>query len=122
MPRLLWLCYERPPHADAVSYPAGEEDARLVLELLASSYLRRLQLAGQFRSYLKEQAALPLFRRQWVPCRRPSTALYHPVPWRLAKWLSTVLSAPEGTIDRTATRIRSWLESSGEPQIVNPAS
>lgn len=120
MPRLLWLCYERPPHRDAVSYPAGEEDARLILELLASSYLRRLQLAVQFRNYLAEQNALPSFARRWVPCRRPSTGLYQPVPWRLAKWLAAVLPAPETTLDRTATRIRAWLESSREPQIVSP--
>lgn len=121
MPRILWLVYERPPHPDAVSCPAGEEDARLVLELLARPYSQRLHLAEQLRNFHKGQDRRPIADRQRVPCRRPS-GLYHPVPWRLAKWLACVLPAGTAVIERTTTRIHTWLEQNSETQVVSPTA
>ncbi len=119
MPRILWLAYERLPHPDAVSYPAGEDDVRLVLELLARPYPDRQQISEQLRHFQSEQDALPMFCRRSIPCRRES-GLYHLIPWRLAKWLSAVLRAEDRVIERTQTRIHNWLEGSDHPQVISP--
>ncbi len=116
MSRILWLAYERLPHPDAVSYPAGEDDVHLVLELLARPYADRQRISEQLRRYQTEQDTLPTFCRQSIPCRRNS-GLYHLVPWRLAKWLSAVLRAEDPVIERTQTRIRNWLQRSDQPQV-----
>lgn len=109
MSRFLWLVYEQSPHPDAVSYPAGEDDVRLVLELLAMPSPRRMQIAEQLRNFLTEQMTQPLFSRKQVPCRRTS-GLYHLVPWRLAQWLSNALRTSDEAIRRTEARLRRWLE------------
>ena len=119
MPRILWLAYERLPHPDTVSYPAGEEDVHLVLELLARPYADRQRVSEQLRRYQTEQDTLPTFCRQSIPCRRDS-GLYHLIPWRLAKWLAAVLRAEDAVLARTRTRIRNWLDNSDQPQVVSP--
>jgi hypothetical protein len=119
MSRRLWLVYERIGHPDAVSYPATEEDARLVAELIAHPYAKRLHIAEQLRNFLKRQERLGLPDRQRVPYRRAS-GLYHLVPWRLAKWLSLVLAADDAVAGKTRQRIEAWIDSKGEPQILNP--
>ncbi|MBW3540656.1 MAG: hypothetical protein KY476_10325 [Planctomycetes bacterium] len=119
-PRHLWLVFERPPHPEAVSYPAGEEDLRLVLDALQRPYPQRRHLAEQLRNFLASQQSLPLFGRERVPMRL-STGLYHPVAWRLACWLARVLPAPDSAIQQTIDRIRRWLEQEHEqPQVLNP--
>lgn len=45
MHRTLWLQYERPPHADAVIYPASEADVKLALAALTLPYPERCRLA-----------------------------------------------------------------------------
>lgn len=119
MSRILWLAYERVPHPDAVSFPAGEDDAHFVVELLSKPYRDRLQVAEQLRGFLKQQHKLPVFDRQRIPCRRESQ-LFHLIPWRLAKWLSIVLTANDAAITRTIVRIRHWLQNGDQPQIVSP--
>lgn len=121
MSRILWLVYERVPHPDAVSYPAVEEDVRLVLELLSRSYPERLQQAEQMRNYLSEQREVSVIDRKTVPIRRVS-GLYQPASWRLVKWLSMVLPAGEGVVMNTKKRMRMWLEVCGETEVINLAS
>jgi hypothetical protein len=118
--RVLWLVYERPPHADAVSYPAGEDDVRLAIELLESPYVRRRHVAEQLRSFLATQARRSSLERQRVPCRRAS-GWYHVVPWRLAKWLAAVLPARDSVAQTTAQRLRSWLAQGDSAAILDPA-
>ncbi|MGH7201206.1 MAG: hypothetical protein ACREJB_11425 [Planctomycetaceae bacterium] len=108
MSRMLWLVYERPPHPDAVSVPATEDDLRFVLEWLSLRYAKRLHLAGQLRNFLGREGRRSPFDRPSVPCRRAS-GLYRLVPWRLAKWLACVLTAPDAVIARTRSRIETWL-------------
>lgn len=121
MPRLLWLVYERVPHPDAVCCPADEETARFVLELLAQPYARRRQLAEQLRRFVRDQSKRPVFSRQSIACRGPN-GLFRLVPWRLAKWLSHVLPAEDGVIERPRTRIRHWLENGEQAEIVGTAN
>ena len=111
MTRILWLAFERPPHPDAVRYPACESDLEFVLEYLSLPARRRRHLAEQLRNYLAEQQIASPFARKNVPCRR-SSGLYQLVPWRLAKWLSHVLPADETKLTETASRIRDWLNRS----------
>lgn len=120
MPRHLWLVFEQVGHPDAVSYPASEEDARLAVELLSQPHARRAHLARQLRNFLQQQETLPVLSRQRVPCRRES-GLYHPIPWRLAKWLCLVLRAQDAIVDKTRRRIAHWLDSQRQPEILNPA-
>jgi hypothetical protein len=120
MPRLLWLAFERPPHPDAVCHPATADEVQLVLEFLAGSVTQRRQRAEQLRNYLAQQAALPPWSRPAVPCRR-ATGLYVLVPWRLAKWLATVLPATDGLLERTRGRLQRWLQT-GDARVVNATS
>ena len=119
MPRILWLVYEHLPHPEAVSYPAGEEDARLVLDLFARGPAERVRIAEQLGNFLKQQKLLPLFCRQTIPCRRES-GLYHLIPWRLAKWLSQVLPASESVMEKTRARINNWLDHQQPADVCNP--
>ena len=121
MPRLLWLVYERPPHPEAVSYPAGEDDARLAIALLEAPYTRRLHLAEQFRNFLAVQTRRAPFDRKAVPCRWTS-GLYRLVPWRLAKWLSAVLPAGDSVAAATAARLRAWLAQGETAALLGPSS
>jgi len=105
--RLLWLTYERPPHADAVCYPASEDDAEFVVALLKRPYRERTRLTGQLIRFLAEQDRKPPLDRCSVACRTPS-GLYRRVPWRLAKWLRHVLPAAESVIQQTIARIDQW--------------
>ncbi|MCH8828832.1 MAG: hypothetical protein IID45_04565 [Planctomycetes bacterium] len=109
MPQILWLAFEQPPHADAVTYPATEDDLPFVLEWLTLTHARRQQLAEQLRNYLAEQRQTSFFDRPSVPCRRAS-GLYHLVAWRLAKWLSCVLPAEDGALATTVFKIRTRLD------------
>ena len=108
MTRILWLAFERPPHPDAVRFPAGETDLEFVLEYLALPARSRRHITQQLRNYLAEQKTASPFARKNVPCRR-SSGLYQLVPWRLAKWLSHVLPADESKLRETASKIRDWL-------------
>jgi hypothetical protein len=121
MPRIIWLAYERLPHPDAVSYPAGEEDARLVLELCERPSVERARIAEQLGNFLKQQNTLPIFCREAIPCRRNS-GLYHLIPWRLAKWLSHILPASESVMDKTGAQINQWLEHREPAEAINPAA
>ena len=118
MPRLLWLAFERPPHPDAVCHPATRDEVHFVLELFEATSAQRRHWAEQLRSYLAQQQKLPPWSRPEVPCRRPS-GLYVLVPWRLAAWLAAVLPAAEGMLERTAGRLRRWLEHSETVALVN---
>ena len=121
MPRILWLVYEHLPHPEAVSYPAGEEDTRLVLEPFATGPAERVRIAEHLANFLKQQNLLPLFCRQTIPCRRES-GLYHLIPWRLAKWLSHILPAPESVMDKTGAQINQWLEHRKPAEAINPTA
>ena len=118
-PRLLWLVYERPPHPDAVSYPAEEDDVRLAIELLESPYVRRRHVAEQLRNFLAAQSRRSPLDRQRVPCRRAS-GWYHLVPWRFAKWLAAVLPAPDSIAAATARRLHDWLAQGDSAVILDP--
>lgn len=120
MTRILWLVFERVPHPDAVAYPAGEDDARFVRELFALPYAERLRLAGQLRRFEASESVRPAVARRFVSCRMPS-GLYHPVPWRLARWLARVLIADEAVISRAGARIDRWLNHAAESPILIPA-
>ncbi len=109
MPRILWLAFERPPHVDAVCYPATSEDVHLVLELLAQPVEWRSAMAIKLRRMLDGQRTISPWSRPTIPCRR-SNGLYVLISWRLAKWLSVVLPAAESLIERTEQRLRRWLE------------
>lgn len=117
--RILWLVYERSPHPDAVSFAAGEEDARVVLELFARPRGQRVQIVEQLGNSLQRQHELPLFCREAIPCRRES-GLYHLIPWRLAKWLSKALLARESVLETTARRLRNWLDHSADSPMISP--
>ncbi|OYW24854.1 MAG: hypothetical protein B7Z55_00990 [Planctomycetales bacterium 12-60-4] len=119
MSRILWLAFEKPPHPDAVCHPATTEDVLFALELLESSDEHRQRLSGQLRRYLAQQSGLAPWSRPAVPCRRAS-GLYALVPWRFAQWLASVLPASQGLIDRTRTRLQSWLENNTPVRIVHP--
>lgn len=119
MSRLLWLAFERPPHPDAVCHPATVEDVLFVLELLETPETRRRHLAVQLRGYLAQQRDLAPWSRPAVPCRRES-GLYALVPWRMASWLSHVLPATPGLIDRTRLRLERWLQAGSSARVVNP--
>jgi hypothetical protein len=109
MPRIIWLNYEKSPHPEAVSHPANEDDARIVLELLGRPPAERLRIAERFRDFVKRQKTLPLFCRETIPCRR-QTGLYYLIPWRLAKWLSHVLRTTNPILQRTMSRLQVWLD------------
>jgi hypothetical protein len=109
MPRVLWLAFERPPHIDAVCYPAMTEDVHLVLELLALPEVIRTDIADKLKRMLAGQVTRDPWSRPAIPCRR-SNGLYVLISWRLAKWLSVVLPASSGLTERTAQRLRRWLD------------
>src|SRR5262245_7736848 len=106
--RLLHLAYERPPHRDAVHHAATEDDARLVLHLLASAYPDRLALATTLRNRLNAERSRPAIRCRPIPVEA-NDGLYRAISWRLAQWLACVLPASDSTIDRTRARIARWL-------------
>jgi hypothetical protein len=108
MPRLLFLAFETPPHPDAVCHPATEDDVLFALELLSSPATERRHLAIRLRRFLAMQADMAPWSRPGIPCRRTS-GLYAIVPWRFAKWLSAVLPATDGLIERTTRRLQRWL-------------
>ncbi|MBI1346175.1 hypothetical protein GC163_07780 [bacterium] len=120
MSRLLWLAFERPPHPDAVCHPATMDDVLLILEWLESAESRRVHLSEQLRGYLAQQHDITPWSRPAVPCRRES-GLYALVPWRMAKWLSHVLPASPGVIERTRRQLERWLQTTSSSPIVNPA-
>ena len=119
MSRLLWLAFERPPHPDAVCHPATVDDVLFVLELLAATEPRRQRLSEQLQGYLAQQQDMAPWSRPAVPCRRES-GLYALIPWRMAKWLSLVLPASAGMIERTRQRLERWLQDATPLRIVNP--
>lgn len=118
MQRTLWLQYERPPHPDAVVYPAGEDDLKLVLAVFELPYRERCRLSGLLRNWLSEAESQNPFERPGVAVRF-GEGLYHRLPWRFAKWLSCVLPIPEGGAVRTRTRILAWLENDNPSKFVN---
>ena len=120
MPRLLWLAFEQPPHPNAVCHPATADEVQLVLELFASPHVQRQRWSEQLRNYLAQQADIAPWSRPAVPCRRAS-GLYVLVPWRFAKWLSAVLPAADGLLERTSGRLRNWLERGDATRVVNPS-
>jgi len=120
MPRVLWLAFERPPHPDAVCHPATADDVHLVLELFASPRPMRMRWSEQLRNYLSQQADIAPWSRPAVPCRR-ACGLYVLVPWRFAKWLSVVLPAADGLLERTAQRLQRWL-AAGDARVLNPSA
>jgi hypothetical protein len=109
MQRILWLKYERPPHADAVAYPAGESDLKLVMALLELPSRDRCRLSGHLRNWLKASGGKSPFDRPGVAVRF-GEGLYQPVPWRLAKWLACVLPMGDGAAVSTRSRFRRWLD------------
>lgn len=121
MERVLWLRFERAPHPDAVCHAADEQDARLVVELLSRPRLERVYVAARLRNYLARQEALPPLSRAAVPVRR-CDGIFRLVPWRLAKWLSCVLPATDGVLERTRSRVESWLANDARPIAVAPDS
>jgi len=106
--RVIWLVFERPPHPEAVSYPAGEEDARLALTLLGVPLCERLRYAEQLRNYLREQEGLSPFARPGVACRQ-GDGLFRVISWRFAKWLANVLPGEAGRVERSRRRIEAWI-------------
>jgi len=119
MSRLLWLAFERPPHPAAVCHPATIEDVLFVLELLDAPEPRRQHLSAQLRRYLDQQRDIAPWSRPAVPCRRDS-GLYALVPWRMAQWLSHVLPATPGLIERTRRRLELWLREASSARVINP--
>lgn len=107
--RTLWLVFERPPHPDAVSFPAGEADVRFAIELLRPPYTRRCDLAVQLRNFLADESTRSPFDRRLVPIRHVDDGC-RLVPWRFAKWLVHVLPAEDGIVDRTSRRLGRWLD------------
>jgi hypothetical protein len=108
MSPVLWLAFERPPHPQAVCHPATGEEVRLVLELFERPAQQRQHLADTLQRYVSAQAKLTPWQRPCIPCRRTS-GLYMLIPWRLAQWLSAVLGATDGLIERTQRRLEAWL-------------
>ncbi|HET6426497.1 MAG TPA: hypothetical protein VFG20_22585 [Planctomycetaceae bacterium] len=121
MPRILWLAFERPPHIDAVCHAATTADVHLVLELLALSEAVRTDIAAKLKRMLAGQVTQDPWSRPAIPCRR-SNGLYVLISWRLAKWLSVVLPASTGLIERTAQRLRRWLEHDTTKPVLNATS
>lgn len=121
MHRILWLTFEKPPHPDAVRHPATAEDVLFALELLTAPVQYRQRLAEQLRGYLDLQAGLAPWARPAIPCRRMS-GWYSLVPWRFAKWLSVVLPATPGALERTQQQLQTWLNSGGPAAVSGPAS
>jgi hypothetical protein len=108
MSRVLMLAFEMPPHPDAVCHPATKDDVLFAIELLSSPGPERRHLAARLRRFLAMQAGITPWLRPGVPCRRTS-GLYAIVPWRFAKWLTVVLPASDGLIERTNHRLKRWL-------------
>lgn len=118
MARILWLAFERPLHVDAVCYPATTDDVHLVLELLALPNIVRADIAAKLHRMLAAQVTQDPWSRPSIPCRR-SNGLYVLLSWRLAKWLSVVLAASDGLIERTEQRLRRWLERGTAKPVLN---
>lgn len=118
MARILWLAFERPPHVDAVCHPASVADVHLVLEMLAFPTAVRADIAAKLKRMLAVQATQAPWSRPSIPCRR-SNGLYVLISWRLAKWLSVVLPASDGLIERTEQRLRHWLDHGTTKPVVN---
>jgi hypothetical protein len=118
MARILWLAFERPPHVDAVCYAATVEDVHLVLELLALPGAMRSDIAAKLKRMLAGQTTQDPWTRPSIPCRR-SNGLYVLLSWRLAKWLSVVLAASDGLIERTEQRLRRWLDRGTTKPVLN---
>jgi hypothetical protein len=117
--RILWLAFERPPHPDAVCHPATVGDVLFVLEWLEATELERQRRSGELRRSLAQQAGLAPWERPAIPCRRES-GVYTLVPWRLAHWLSRILPATPGVLERTRRRLEDWLGTTAERAIVRP--
>lgn len=109
MQRTLWLVYERPPHPDAVAYPANAEELELVLTVMKLPHRDRCHLSGLLRNWLAEVKDEDPIDRPGVAVRF-GAGLYQPVPWRLAKWLSCILPINESGAESTRGQIRAWLE------------
>ena len=119
MQRTLWLKFERPPHPDAVVHPASEEELRLVVALLELPVRERNHLSGLLRNWLKRCGRQSPFDRPGVAVRF-GAGLYQPIPWRLAKWLASVLPISESGAIAIRRRIQHWLENENESRIIVP--
>ncbi len=106
---LLWLAFEKPPHANAVVAGVRVADAEFLQKLLTLPRRRRVDYAVQFRNFLSAQTRRSAFAIETVTCRLPDGEC-HFIDWRLAKWLSHVLPADDSVIARTAKRIHHWLQ------------
>jgi hypothetical protein len=101
-----------------VCYAASTADVQLVLELLAFPTNARLDIAAKLKRMLAAQASQNPWSRPSIPCRR-SNGLYVLISWRLAKWLSVVLPATDGLIERTEQRLRRWLDHGTTKPVLN---
>ncbi len=119
MQRILWLKFERPPHADAVVHPANEDELRLVMALLELPHRDRNHLSELLRNWLSASEKKSPFERPGVAVRFGG-GLYQLVPWRLAKWLACVLPIGDGGAVSTSSRIRQWLENETNRQVLLP--
>ncbi len=119
MQRTLWLKFEKPPHPEAVVHPANQEELRLVLAVLGLPHRERCHLSGLLRNWLKGCETQSPFDRPRVAVRF-GDGLYQVVPWRLAKWLASVLPISDSGACSTRQRIRHWLESENKTKIIMP--
>lgn len=119
--RILWLVFERPPHPEAVSYPADADEVRLVLSLLAYPYARRMDIVTTLRNILAAMEHTAPCERPTIPARLPS-GLYRLISWRFAKWLANVL-AVEGSAQRRVQReLQGFLASGRESNVFSALS
>ena len=111
--RMLWLIHEQLPHADAVICPADEEQVQLVIDLLSSSYERRMGLLQRLKAIAAKLKTIPPIERPTIPARMPN-GLYEPISWRFALWLSHVFGIQEESRrEALIGRLQYWL-SAGE--------
>jgi hypothetical protein len=114
------MSYGRASEGNAVCYLADREEADLVLDLLAQPRNHRLCYAAQLARFVSEQERRPVWQRQCVPFRR-SGGVFRLMPWRLAKWLSYALAAPDPWRERTSWQIRTWLSDPNQCRIAGGA-
>ena len=108
--RLLWLTHEQLPHSEAVICPVDENQAKLVIDLLSSSYKRRMGLLQRLKAIAAKLQTIPPIERPSIPARMPN-GLYEPVSWRFVLWLSHALGIQEDSRrEELVSRLKHWLE------------
>jgi hypothetical protein len=116
---MVWLTHEELPHPEAVICPVSEEHVKLVIDLLAGAYERRMGLLQRLKAIAAKLETLPPIERPSIPARMPN-GLYEPVSWRFALWLSHALGIQKDSRrEALAARLQHWLDEGGDCDLIS---